>query len=143
MAAADPACERSQGEYRLASLMSARTDLAIFRLFRFANTLVLLHQQSEIAGLQEEVILHAKIDRDDQELKNLELSFEAAADSVVIQNGKHYQKLLELREKLVTYSTSGEANIWLLEVDRWQMKLLRGSTASQSCLDPTMEIWRH
>jgi hypothetical protein len=115
MAAADSACGRSQGEYRLASLMSARTDLAIFRSFRFANTLVLLHQQSEIARLEAEMILQAKVDRGDQKLKNLELSFESAADCVVIQNGEHYQKLLELRGKLETYSTSGEMNTWSLE----------------------------
>jgi hypothetical protein len=98
------------GYTKLASLMSAKPELAIFRRFGSLATQNLLYLQAELAHLEQELARSAKADAEsgNDELKTYDRHWKSLAKSGPAPNGNSQQWViaLQIRKTLREYSMS-------------------------------------
>ncbi|KAL6363130.1 hypothetical protein LRP88_02536 [Fusarium phalaenopsidis] len=108
----EPLGEYDQSKYlRLARLMSFDKNLAIFRRFDDVNIMCLLGLQAEIVHLRHQFY---KTNYAEKNAQQFDESFLQSRE----KNSNQHQKLEQLRERLVMYSTQDARRVnWLMDRD--------------------------
>lgn len=98
---------KTTGYHRLADMMGPYPDIAIFRRFGPLNMLNLLSLQAELVELEADLrdIWSADNDSQNEEEQEFATYFRSLRKSEGGPNDGQYQMLLEIRRKLLEYST--------------------------------------
>ena len=98
------------GYPRLASLMGAHPEAAIFRRFGSLNALNLLHLQAELTHLESELYRQAKADAESGHFERslYDRDWQTLSQSATAKdaNPEQWKLLLQVRDKLRQYSES-------------------------------------
>lgn len=93
-----------EGYWKVANLMATRDELAILRRFRSLNMQNLLYLQAEIINLQDELMKLASRDSGVPGREFHDKDWWSLANGLEDGDRDQWKKILELREKLETYS---------------------------------------
>jgi hypothetical protein len=97
-----------QGYSRLASLMGAHPEVAIFRRFASLNALNLLHLQAELHSLELNLEEHAQVDATSGDFwrARYDRDWECLSQSISAEHGNpaQWNTMQKIKEKLNEYS---------------------------------------